>query len=161
MKFYLITVTGIFFIVDCSSQLKFTSEKSRHAFFKWKVQDQPEDLIFHQTIDLAIESLWIFKQDTSFGRIDTSDIQCQIRQTNGTTLSPDVCGEKTMVTNVKGDYLKFSNPIFFDDDKKVWIYMQYWSLGRLGVESIEIYERINDGYKKLLEIGILNREGCE
>ena len=160
-KFYLPTVIGLFFIIDCSSQRKFTSEKSRHAFFKWKVQEQVEEQIFHQTIDLAIESLSILNQVTTFGRIDTLDIQCQIKHTNGATLSPDIYGEKTIVTNVKGDYLKFSNPIFFDDDKKVWIYMQYWSAGKLGVESIEIYEWTNEGYKRLLEIGILNSGGCQ
>ena len=61
------------------------------------------------------------------------------------------------MTNEKEDYyLKFSNPIFFDNYKKVWIYKQLWIKGEPGYESIEVYELRHDGYKRLFGTTILN-----
>jgi hypothetical protein len=57
--------------------------------------------------------------------------------------------------------LNFSSPIFFDNNKKVWIYMQLWSTGKLGFESIEVWQTTNDGYKRLFETSVLNTGDVE
>ena len=163
-NFSLTALMGLILVIDSSSQIKFANKKSKEDFFKWIVAQQPEDgnKVFYQTIDLAIESFSIFKMDSTLGNIDTADIVRQIRLTNGNVLSANIAGKKKVVTNEKEDYyLKFSNPIFFDNDRKAWIYTQYWSFGMLGMQSIELYERTKNGYKKIFEIEFLNDRGCE
>lgn len=67
-----------------------------------------------------------------------------------------------IVRDVKeDDYLRFSYPIFFDNNRKVWIYMQLWSNGKLGFESVEVYELAHDGYKRLFESSALNTGDVE
>jgi len=156
--FYLIFATSTF-LFGCNSSKKFESTKDKQNFFKWIIEQQPEDedKVFNQTINLAIGSFWIFKTEGKLTKKDSFDIQQQISITNGNTLSTNIVGKRTIVTNEKEDYyLKFSNPIFFDNYKKVWIYKQLWIKGEPGYESIEVYELRHDGYKRLFGTTILN-----
>ncbi len=65
-------------------------------------------------------------------------------------LSTEIVDKKRVTTNEKEDHWRCSNPIFFDSNKKVWIYVQLWSNGILGVESIAVYESTGSGFRILL-----------
>ena len=159
--FRLIIIIVVSFFSSCSSTKKFESRKSKENFFKWFVDQQEADKIFYRTIDLSLESFWVFKDWGRLTKKDSLDIEHQIILNNGSSISPEIIGKKTIVKNEKEDYFKFSSPIFFDNNKKVWIYMQLWSTGKLGFESIEVWQTTNDGYKRLFETSVLNTGDVE
>ena len=156
--FYIIAILTFF---SCSSPKKFGGRKSKENFFKWFVDQQEADKIFYRTIDLSLESFWVFKDWGRLTKKDSLDIGHQIILNNGSSISPEIIGKKTIVKNEKEDYFKFSNPVFFNNNKKVWIYMQLWNNGQLGFESVEVYESTHDGYKRLIETSVLNTGDVE
>jgi hypothetical protein len=102
-----------YFLFHVVHTKKFESRKGKENFFKWFVDQQEADKIFYQTIDLSLESFWVFKDWGRLTKKDSLDIEHQIILNNGSSISPEIIGKKTIVKNEKEDYFKFFKPHIF------------------------------------------------
>ena len=136
--------------LNCSSQRNITTKKSKQEFLQWIIEQQSEKQIYKQPIELSIEKFWKLKAHANFSKEDSIELQSQIELNNKTAIDVKLPSNKTFITDVENEdtYLKITNPIFFDDGKKVWIYMQHHSAGKSGSETVEVYEVNDKRYKR-------------
>ena len=141
--------------VNCGFQKAISNrEKSSDLFLKWLLESIDEKMVSKKSIQLSMETLWRMREDIKFSKKDFLTMKKQIEINNKTIFDSSLSLNKTFIEKIEYNYtyLKVSNPIFFDNGKKLWVNVEKYCPDTCGMGFIEIYEVSKSGYKLLFKI---------
>ena len=141
--------------MKCSSQNKIDEKKKdANSFLIWLLNQQNDKNVFAKPIELSLETLSSMSEEVKFSKKDSTDIELQIINNNKAWFDSTLSTTKTFVdkTRVEDAYLKMSKPIYFDNGKKLWIYLEHYCGIECGNGEIQVYEKNRNDYKLLFKI---------
>lgn len=127
------------------------TEKYFDHFLKWRLAKSEDKIVSVQPVQLDIKTLARMSEDLKFSKKDSLEIQPQLERNNKYKYDSTLFPAKTFIEKIPYEYsfVKISNPIFFDNGKKLWIYIEHHCPDTCGEGRIEVYE-IDGGEFKLL-----------
>lgn len=124
-------------------------------FLKWRLAGIEEKIVSVKPVEVDINTLDRMSEKVKFSKNDSLDIQKQIEINNkyryDSTLFPQKLFREKI--GVESFYIKISRPIFFDNGRKLWVYIEYHCPDTCGKGIIEVYAADKAGYKLLFTIG--------
>lgn len=159
-KFLSIVTLFSLFLATCKSQRNIVSRKTKEEFLKWIIEQQPEKKIDKKLVTISLQRFFKLKGDLELSKNDSIKIAEQIHSNSESHLDVNISPNKIIISDVakENDYLRVSNPIFFDKGKKVWIYIWHICPDDCQNENVEIYEIDKEKYKRLSGTIIYQRE---
>ena len=127
------------------------SKKYFDQFLKWRLARSKDKMVSTQPVQLHIKTLGRMSEGVRFSKKDSLEIQRQIERNNTYKYDSTLFPGKTFIEKIGVEYsfTKISNPIFFDNGKKLWVYVEHYCPDTCGEGRIEVYE-VNNGTFKLL-----------
>jgi hypothetical protein len=154
-NFYLISVLLLGFISShCNAQrTNKQTEKYFDHFLKWRLAKSEDKMVSVQPVQLDIKTLARISEGLKFSKKDSLEIQSQLERNNKHKYDSTLFPAKTFIEIIAYEYfyVKISNPIFFDNGKKLWVYIEHHCPDTCGEGRIEVYEIDRGEFKLLFE----------
>ena len=136
----------------CTAQQGTTqSKKYFDLFLKWRLAKSEDKMVSTQPVPLDVNILGRMSEGVKFSKKDSLEIQPQLERNNKYKYDSTLLPAKTFIEKIPEHYsfTKISNPIFFDNGKKLWVYVEHHCTDTCGEGKIEVYE-VNNGKFKLV-----------
>ena len=127
------------------------SKKYFEKFLKWRLAKSKDKMVSTQPVQLHMKTLGRMSEGVKFSKKDSLEIQPQLERNNNYKYDSTLFPGKIFIEKVAVDhsFTRISNPIFFDNGKKLWVQVEHYCGDTCGEGKIEVYE-VNNGEFKLL-----------
>ena len=152
--FYLIVLVFYSLIsLECNSQSKMNESDK---FLSWLLKNREEKIICTSPAEISMSKFNQIKNEFTFSEKDSLSIQKKIMENKKAVFHKSLSPDKSFLDKIEigNTFLKISQPIFFDDGRKVLIYIEHHCGIECGEGSIEVYEIKKLGYTLLYKAEI-------
>jgi hypothetical protein len=153
---HLISLFVLALTTHCNAQKTMKqSKKYFDQFLKWRLAGIKEKMVSIRPTQLDMKDLARMAEDDNikFSKKDSLEIKPQLEINNNYRYDSTLFPAKTFIKKIEYGYfyIKISNPIFFDNGKKLWVYIEHHCPDTCGEGRIEVYELNNGEFKLLFE----------
>jgi hypothetical protein len=121
----------------------------------WRLAKIEEKIISVKPMELDINTMARMSERVKFSKNDSLEIQSQLEINNRYKYDSTLFSGKSFREKIETErsYIKISRPIFFDNGRKLWVYVEHYCPGTCGHGVIKCYGADKTGYKLLFTIG--------
>lgn len=158
-RLYLILFLYISFTCQKSSGQSKISQNKSDQFLKWLLEKRSEEIISERASELSLDLLKDIPE-VNYSKNDSIKIQKQIDDNNLSIFNYKIFSGKKFVNDStlkeitsKSAYifLRISNPIFFENGKKIWILVEEHCGDNCGSGKIQVFRKIGSQYQLIAE----------
>jgi hypothetical protein len=152
---------GFLLFSQCASQKnpKVTLDRE-DTFLLWLLKSRTEINVSKSPVKLNKGHLEILSTVIDFSRKDSLNMSLQSDANNKSSINSKLLPEKTfldsflieeMIKRVNYSFLKISNPIYFENGKKVWIVVEQYCGDLCGSGEIQVYNIRDNNIYELID----------